>query len=379
MVKGQPEKQAHEMALQEQGINAMRVLYAGSNTADMRLAGRQLVRGGFAVTADIARTPEEFAIQLGATPYDLVLAEIELPDWPGGSALRIWKPNANGVPFILVVSTAQENEAFECVKRGATDYVLNTNLERLPLAFWQQRERSIRAMEAQEAADREKRELSYELRASVSGIVGMTELVLDTDLAPEQRECLEAVELSASSLLAVACNIVESPNVQNEEPRLAEIGFDLRDHLAEATSLLASTARRKGLELLLDVRPAAPRFVQGDPAQLRQIVFHLMNNALEFTECGEILLRAGLESENKEGVLMRFMVSGAGVGIRREEQLVIPDSSSQRDASLTGLTIAARRVSGMGGQIWVENEPGRGGSFHFTAPFKRPAEGRDGL
>src|SRR5579862_9833449 len=107
----------------------MRVLYAGSSAEDMRLAGKQLASAGFLVTADFARTPEEFALQLDGLPYDLVLAELQSPDWPEGSALRIWKQHASSGPFILVAPAANENEAFECVKRGATDYVLKTNLE----------------------------------------------------------------------------------------------------------------------------------------------------------------------------------------------------------------------------------------------------------
>src|SRR6266853_3070604 len=149
------------MAFQEQGVKVLRVLYVGSDAAAMRLASRQLERGGLSVAADLARTSEEFAIQLNNVAYDLVLAEFEPPEWPGGSALRIWRQQANSIPLILVVSTANEEEAFQCVKRGATDYVLKTSLERLPLAVWkisQERENLIRAKEAGKTANLAKRE-----------------------------------------------------------------------------------------------------------------------------------------------------------------------------------------------------------------------------
>ena len=141
--------------------------------------------------------------------------------------------------------------------------------------------------------------------------------------------------------------------------------------------------RSKGLELLLDIRPAARRFVRGDPAQLLQIFFHLIGNAVKFTERGTILLQADLESDNEEDILLHFMVLDSGIGIRGEEQQLIFQAFSQADGSLTrkfsgtglGLTIAARLVSIMGGRIWVESEPGRGSTFHFTASFKRVEDG----
>ena len=327
----------------------MRVLYAGSSAADMRLAGTQLTKRGFAVTADLVRTPEEFAVQLRALPYDLVLAEFQSHKWWGDSALRIWTQHSNSAPFILIVSTADEDEAFECVRRGATDYVLKTNLERLPLAVWQHRE----------AANRAKKELlsnlSYELRASVSEIIGMTELTLETELTPEQREYLEVIRMSGDSLLATLGNILEASGIQNGEPKREEIEFDLHDTLGEAAGLLATAARRKGLELLVDIRPDVPRFVQGDPAQLRKVLSHLLGNAVKFAAWGGIVLQADLESENEEGVLMHFVVSDAGVAIPR----------------------AAGPVAS-GGRVGAESEPGRDSGSHFTALFKRPKEGRNG-
>jgi signal transduction histidine kinase len=356
----------------------MRVLYAGSSAEDMRLAGKQLARVEPAVTLDFARTPEEFAIQLDVLSYNLVLAELHSPDWPDDSALRIWKRRPGSGPFILVVSAADENQALECVKRGATDYVLKTNLERLPLVIWKEQHHSIRAKEACEAANRAKSELlsnvSYELRASMSGIIGMTDLALETQLTPVQREYLGIVKQSAESLLTALSKLFEISNIEKGEFRLNEIPFDLHDNLAEALRQLATAAHQKGLDLLLDIRPAAPRFVRGDPAQLLQILSHLVGNAVKFTESGEILLQADLESENEEGVLMRFMVFDTGIGIPGERRQILFDASSRSPGTGLGLTIASRLVSAMGGRIWVDSEPGRGSRFHFTARFKRPKE-----
>ena len=382
------------MAFQEQGVKVLRVLYVGSDAAAMRLASRQLERGGLRVAADLARTPEEFAIQLDNVAYDLVLAEFELPGWPGGSAQQIWRQQANSIPLILVVSTANEEEAFQCVKRGATDYVLKTNLERLPLAVWKmsrEREHLIRTKEAGKTANLAKREflsnMGHELRTPLSEIIGVTELALETELTPEQREYFVQIKRSADVLQATIHNILEFSSIETRELGLEEIRFDLYDNLAQAAQRLAPAAHQKGLELLLDIRPAVPRFLRGDLAQLLQILFHLIGNAVKFTERGEILLQADLESENEEGVVLHFLVLDTGIGIQGEQQQVIFEAFSQADGSLTrkfcgtglGLTIAARLVSIMGGRIWVESEPGRGSAFHFTAPFKRVREGRADL
>ncbi len=370
----------------------LQLLYAGSSATDMRHASSRLEKGGLAVAADLARTPEEFAIQLDTLPYDLVLAAFESLEWPGGSTLRIWQRQADSIPFILIVSTANEEEAFEWVKRGATDYVLNTNLERLPLAVWkasQQRDHLIRAMEAAETSARSEflSNVSHEIRTPMNGIIGMTDLALETDLTAEQRRYLNAVKRSADVLLTTINNVLEFSTIEKGELRLAEVGFDLHDSLEQAAQVMAPAAHQKGLELLLDIRPAAPRFLRGDSAQLRQIFFHLIGNAVKFTARGEILVQADLDSENEEDVLLHFMVLDTGIGIRREEQQVIFEAFSQGDASLTrkfcgtglGLTIAARLVSIMGGRIWVESETDKGSAFHFTARFKGGKEGRSDL
>jgi len=233
-----------------------------------------------------------------------------------------------------------------------------------------------------EGASRAKSEflanMSHEIRTPLNGIIGMTELALQTGLTGEQREYIETVKLSADALLNVINDILDFSKIEAGKVDLEETNFDLSHCIAGAMKTMALKADEKRLELLCDLAVGAPEIVRGDPGRLRQVLLNLLGNALKFTAEGGVGLKVAVEVFEEETVILHFIVSDSGVGIAPEKLNVIFDSFTQADTSTTrqfggtglGLTISRRLVEMMGGRIWVESEPGTGSRFHFTVRLR---------
>jgi two-component system sensor histidine kinase/response regulator len=272
--------------------------------------------------------------------------------------------------------------ARDMTERRRAEEALEENANRLALLVKELELARHRAEDAARVKSDFLANMSHEIRTPMNAVMGMTDLTLATELSKEQRGYLSTVKASARALLDLVDDILDLSKIEAGKLELDRIEIDVRETVEDAIKVSALRAGEKGLELACRLSPALPPILWGDPGRLRQVVVNLVGNAIKFTEHGEVVLDAEVESQDEDEVLIRFSVRDTGIGVPADKREQIFAPFTQADTSTTrrfggsglGLAISAQLVEMMGGRLELTSEVGRGSTFTFTGRFGRVRE-----